>query len=270
MAPIDHRAGLFPALLKHWRGRRGLSQLDLALAADVSSRHVSFLETGRSTPTSAMVLRLARALEVPLRHINAMLEAAGHPPMYPEPRPEEPLPDAIAGPLALMKQHAEPFPLVVVNRYYDVIDLNAGALRLFEAVLPQRPDAPLNLARLTFDPEGAQALVANFNEVGPALLWRLQREALAAPEDAALRALVDEILQMPTVGADWREPDLGVPAAHAMPLVLRSPHGVLSFVTTVTVFQAPQSVLLDELRIEMWYPTDEATTEVCRTLARAS
>ena len=153
MRDVDHRAGLFPALLKHWRGRRGLSQLDLALAADVSSRHVSFLETGRSSPSASMVLRLAQALHVPLRHINAMLHAAGHEAVYPEPTPGQALPDEVARALDLLKSHHDPFPVVVLDRKYDVIDLNRGALALFSNVIPNLAESlagGVNLARLTF------------------------------------------------------------------------------------------------------------------------
>ncbi len=267
MPNADHRGGLFPALLKHWRHRRGLSQLDLALAADVSSRHVSFLETGRSSPSEAMVRRLAAVLDVPLRHVNAMLEAAGYAPAFTDMAPGDPLPDSIKLPLELLKMHHEPFPLVVIDRCYTVVDLNDGAKRLFDAAFGHRRNGPMNLARLTFDPEGAHPLIANFDAVGRALLWRLQREALASPDDGALGALLDDVLAMPTVPEDWKRPDLTVPAAHALPLELRTPAGPMSFVTMVTVFQAPQSVWLEELRIETWLPTDAATAELCRSLA---
>ena len=112
MSNSHRNAGLFPALLKHWRGQRGLSQLDLALAADVSSRHVSFLETGRSTPSPEMILRLAATLDVPLRQVNAMLQSAGHAPAYPEPAPAEGLPAEITSALRMMKEHHDPIDLV--------------------------------------------------------------------------------------------------------------------------------------------------------------
>lgn len=271
MATMDNRAGLFPALLKHWRGQRGLSQLDLALAADVSSRHVSFLETGRSAPSPEMILRLAATLDVPLRHINAMLEAAGHDAIYPSDDPGEALPDEIAGALRMMKEHHEPFPLVVIDRKYDVVDLNAGALRIFAAAVPgltQGDMTGLNLARLTFDPNGAQKALVNFEEVGKTLLWRMQREVLADPDDGPLRDLLDEILAMPTVSANWRDVDLAVPSLPAIFVHLKAGDLNLKFVTMITAFQAPQTVLLDELRIETWFPSDAATAEACRALAR--
>ncbi|MFK7987720.1 MAG: helix-turn-helix domain-containing protein [Sandaracinaceae bacterium] len=268
--PDDIHTGLYPPLLKHWRTKRGLSQLDLAIAADVSSRLVSFLETGRSSPSAAMVLRLAAALDVSLRHANAMLRAAGHDPAYPEPRPGDGLPDQVAHALDLMKSHHEPFPLVVINRTYDVVDLNQGALGLFGAVMPNVAKAGLeglNLARMSFDPKGAHGALVNFDEVGRLLLWRIQREVLADPDDAGLRGLLDALLAMPTVSADWRDADLTEPASPALIVHLRAGAIDLRFVTLITAFQAPQAVLLDELRIETWFPADDTTADVCRALS---
>ncbi len=272
MSQRDHSAGLFPALLKYWRGQRGLSQLDLALSADVSSRHVSFLETGRSTPSEAMIVRLACALDVPLRHVNAMLRAAGFPSRYPEPSEHAPLPDEITRALTLMKAHHEPFPLVVVNRHYDIIDHNKGALSLFGALLDPsyltQPGA-LNLARMTFDPQGAAPALCNFDEVGRLLLWRIQRELFAAPDDDTLRALLDAILAMPTVSPDWREADLTSPSSPVLIVALRYGEHTLRFLTLVTALQAPQSVVADELRVETWLPYDDATDALWRATARA-
>ncbi|MEN0065318.1 MAG: helix-turn-helix transcriptional regulator [Myxococcota bacterium] len=270
MADRDHRAGLFPALLKHWRGRRGLSQLDLALTAGVSSRHVSFLETGRSAPSPEMVLRLAACLNVPLRHINAMLTAAGHPPAYPD---SQGLPDEVTSALQLMKDHHEPFPLLIVDRTYDILDLNRGAVALFDRFFGDFTPPPgqrLNLARLTFDPKGAKSTVVNFEEVARALLWRIHREVLAAPREGPLRNLLDELLGMSTIEDDWRNADLSVPASPALVLHLRVDDLDLRFLIMATVFQAPQAVMLDEMVIEPWFPQDAATVEGCHALLGAS
>lgn len=269
MPDLDPDAGLFAALLKHWRGQRGLSQLDLALAAEVSSRHISFLETGRSTPTPEMVLRLATTLGVPLRQVNALLRAAGHPPAYAS---SAELPPMVTQALERLAAHHEPFPLVAIDRCYRIRDLNRGALALFGALVPGAlgGGAPPNLARLTLDPEGAQPLIANFDEVGCALLWRLQREVLADPGDTELRALLDELLRLPTVAPDWRRVDLGVSSDPALIVRLRHGDGELSFLTMVTAFQAPQNVALDELRIELWFPTDDVTAAACAAWAEVS
>jgi transcriptional regulator with XRE-family HTH domain len=258
-------------LLKHWRGQRGLSQLDLALVAGVSSRHISFLETGRSNPSPEMVRRLAATLGVPLRHVNAMLKAAGHAPAHEE---GEELPEAARRALALLKRHQEPFPLVVVDRAYRVRDLNQGAFALFAAML-DLPDGVgpddvvamgLNLAVATFDPAGAQPLLVNFDEVGRELLWRIQREMLADPEDGQVRELHDTLLAMPTVPEAWRTVDLSVPAEPALVLHLRRGDLELRFLTMVTVFQAPQNIAVEELRVETWLPCDEATAAACAAL----
>jgi transcriptional regulator with XRE-family HTH domain len=272
----DHRAGLFPALLKHWRRQRGLSQLDLALNADVSARHVSFLETGRSVPSPEMVLRLATTLGVPLRQVNAMLRSAGHEPVYDE--SDDALPPAVTDALALLKAHHEPFPLVVIDRAYRVRDLNQGAMTMLATLLGLAPpDGPLdpaevaaldlNLARLTFDPAGAQPLLANFDQVGRELLWRIQREVLADPDDGEMHQLLDELLAMPTVDPDWRRVDLSVPSDPALVLHLRAGGLDLRFLTMITAFQAPQNVATEHLRIETWFPYDDATAEACAALA---
>lgn len=272
----DQRAGLVPALLKQWRAQRGLSQLDLALAADVSARHVSFLETGRSLPSADMVLRLGATLGVPLRQINTMLVAAGHDAVFDDTDGE--LPPAVVEAVDLIKAHHEPFPLVVVDRAYRLIDLNRGAGAVLAAVLGL-PDggaglagAPvaalgLNLARLTFDPAGAQPHLVNFDDVGRQLLWRIQREVLAEPDDGELRSLLDELMAMPSVGPHWRNVDLSVPSEPALVLHLRRGDLDLRFLTTVTAFQAPQNIAVEQLRIEHWFPYDDATAAACRRLA---
>jgi transcriptional regulator with XRE-family HTH domain len=264
MGDLDHGAGLFPALLKHWRGQRGLSQLDLALAADVSSRHVSFLETGRSRPSAEMVVRLGATLGVPLRHVNAMLAAAGHDPAYPDDR--RAVPPSVRQALDLMHAHHEPHPLVVLDGAYTVRELNGGATALLGLLLggtdalQARLDDGLNLARLTFDPAGAHPFLVNADDVGRELLWRLQREVLADPDDGALRGVLDDVLALGTVDPAWRDVDLSVAADPTVVVHLRAGEVDLRFVTTVTAFQAPQNAAVEDLAIEAWYPADDTTT----------
>ncbi len=279
MAHPDNRAGLYPALLKHWRRQRGLSQLDLALAADVSARHLSFLETGRSRPSAEMVVQLAASLAVPLRQVNAMLRAAGHDPIYDE--AQDGLPAAASDALQLLKQHHEPFPLIVMDRAYRVLDLNRGALALFGAILgldglgASANPADLvalgvNLATLTFDPNGAQPMIVNFPELGRELLWRIQREVLADPDDGEMQELLDQLLAMSTVDPDWRQVDLVVPSDPALILHLRGGGLDLRFLTMITAFQAPQNVAVEHVRIETWFPYDDSTGAACRQLASAA
>jgi transcriptional regulator with XRE-family HTH domain len=271
----DRRLGLFPAQLRYWRRQRGLSQLDLALAADVSARHVSFLETGRAMPSPEMVVQLAVAMGVPLRQVNAMLRAAGHDPVYDE--DEESLPASVVAALSLLKDHHEPYPVIVLDRTYRVRDLNRAAHALLGTVLatgtagvgdePGRADpAELNLARVTFDPAGARPSLVNFETVGRHLLWRIQREVLADPDDDELRDLLDELLAMPTVDPGWRQVDLAVASDPALVLHLRGGGLDLRFLAMMTAFQAPQNVAVEHLRIETWFPVDPATADACRVL----
>lgn len=223
-----------------------------------------------------MVLQLARTLGVPLRHVDAMLRAAGHDALYEEAADE--VPASVREALSLLKAHHEPYPLVVVDRTYRVVDANAGALALFGAILPRPAPlggvpptdalAELNLALLTFDPQGARPLIVNFDEVGRELLWRIQREVLEDRGDGELQRLLDDLLAMPTVSPHWRRADLVVPSDPALILHLRVGDLDLRFLTTITAFQAPQNVAVEHLRIETWFPYDDATVAACRALGQ--
>lgn len=260
---------LFPALLKHWRGRRGLSQLDLALAADVSARHVSFLETGRAQPSREMVLRLATALSIPLRDQNQLLLAAGHAAAFEEVRPEA----LLAGPLAtvidLMLAQHEPFPMVVMGRGYEILRTNRGAAALLARFVAQ-PEllagAPDGFSIL-FDPRLARPFVEAWPQVARAMLSRLHRECLERPDDEVLAKVLSSLFELPDVPTDWQVPDLAAPSEPLLAVRLRRGDLSLSFLTTVTVFSAPQNVTLEELRIESYFPADEATRRACAALA---
>ncbi len=261
----DRRAGLFSALLKHWRHSRGLSQFDLGIAADVSARHISFLETGRSLPSPEMVITLGSTLGVPLRHIDEMLLAAGHEAVYDD--GEDDLATSVRNALELMKAHHEPYPLVVVDQLYNIIDTNDAGDVLLDFLVGEEREARPNLARLTFDADGAHEFIVNFDEVGRELLWRIQREVLASPNDADLQKLLDELTAMPTVDPKWRTVDLSSPAQPALVVHLRKDEIEARFITTVTVFQAPQNLAVEGLQIESWFPADEATSQLCQLLS---
>ncbi len=262
-------ARLFPALLKHWRGRRGLSQLDLALAADVSARHVSFLETGRAQPSREMVLRLATSLDVPLRDQNALLAAAGFAEEFAEPRFEDSLDPSIEQAIGRMLAQQEPFPLVVANRRYDVLRANRAAQRMVMHFVaePPLPD-PINLFRLLFDPRAARPFVVDWARVARLLLSRLHREALARPSDLELAALVRSLLEYPEVPESFRQPDFSLPSEPTLGVRLRRDSLELAFFTTITAFNAPQNVTVEEIRIESYFPADAATVTACERMAR--
>jgi transcriptional regulator with XRE-family HTH domain len=258
------RSALFPALLRHWRSRRGLSQLDLALAADVSARHISFLETGRARPSREMILQLAASLSVPLREQNALLRAAGFPDEYPEPNPNDvgkPIRDAIARMLA---QH-EPYPMLVLDRRYDVVQLNGGATRLFTSLVrdPSRVPAKLNAMHALFDTHLLRSAVLDWERIAHGMVARLHRETLARPEDAELAGLLRSLFEYPDVPESWRQADFAAPNDAALTLRLKHGDQELAFLATLTMFSAPQNVTLEELRIESYFPLDDATARAC-------
>ena len=251
-------AGHVGPLLRHWRAARRVSQLDLALDADVSSRHLSFVETGRAQPSREMVLRLAEALEVPLRERNALLLAAGYAPLYRETDLGAPeMVDArLAVEFILAKQ--EPYPAIVVDRHWNLLLANPATHRFLALFLPGPPAGPLNVMRLIFDPQGVRPFVENWEEVARHLVERLHREA-AGPPDETTRALLEELLAYPGVPSDWRTPQLDRVPAPLLSIVYRKGDLRLSVFSTITTFGTPQDVTLQELRIECFFPADEAT-----------
>lgn len=248
-----------------------MSQLDFALAADVSSRHVSFLETGRAQPSREMILRLGATLDVPLRDQNAMLEAAGFQPEFPEASFDTGLPPAIDKAIERMLAQQEPFPMVVMNRRYDVLRANHAAMAMLTRVVaePAALGAPPNAMRLLFDPRLARPYLEDWERIARALLSRLHREVLSRPNDAELAGLLRSLAEYPDVPASFHEPDLSLPSEATLSFRLKKGELELAFLTTLTTFTAPQNVTLEELRIESYFPLDDRTTRACERLAEA-
>lgn len=246
-----------------------MSQLDLALAADVSARHVSFLETGRAQPSSDMILRLAATLDVPLREQNTLLRAAGFGDIYEEPGLSRALDKPIAMALERMFAQQEPFPMTAMNRRYDVLRSNRAAKRLATWAIaePDRLTTPLNAYRMFFDPCLARPFVVDWESTGREFLSRLHREALHCPEDETLTELVEELLAYPGVPKSWRQPDFSTSDAATYAFRLKRDDVELAFFTTVTTFSTPNNITLEELRIESYFPLDAATELTCRRLA---
>ena len=262
--PLSDRSDrMFAALLKYWRNHRGMSQLDLSSAADVSARHISFLETGRSNPSMEMVLTLAQTLDVPMRDTNDLLRAAGFGALYSEPGVGQLLSGPLGEAVDTMLDHHEPFPMMVVDRLYNVLRSNESGRRLF-AIADIDLDAPeeVNVLRLVFDP-ASRAMIGDWGTTAGTLLRRLQREVLQRPHDHELRQLCDDLLGTEGIPEDWRRPN---PSASNQPMVgveFRAGDIAMRFLTTITEFNAPQNVTLDELRIESYFPLDEATRDLC-------
>lgn len=260
-------SSLFPALLRHWRSRRGLSQLDLALAANVSARHVSFLETGRAQPSREMILRLASTLDVPLRDQNELLRAASFEPAFAETATLEP---AIAAAIERMFALHDPYPITLLDRRYDVVRINEAGLRVLGRFIadPSALSGTLNAFRVLFDPRLGRPFVRDWERTARVLVARLHRDALMNPTRTELGALLQSLFAFPDVPEEWRQADLSVPGEAVFNFHLDRDDLSIGFLTTLTSFSAPQNVTLEELRIESYYPLDDASAATCARLAR--
>lgn len=251
-------------LLKHWRQRRRLSQLDLAVRAGVSTRHLSFVETGRARPSPELVLLLAEHLDVPLRERNSLLLAAGYAPTYSETDFEAPELAPIRSALQQVLAGHEPYPAVVVDRRWDVVATNSGVASLLTGVDEDLLAPPINVLRLALAPNGLAPRIVNFEEWSAHLLDRLRRQVLLTG-DADLSALYEELSAFPNV-SDQHQVAAEAPSL-AVGLHLRSDHGVLTYISTVTTFGAALDVTLSELTLEAFFPADAHTAEILRALA---
>lgn len=257
---------MFPALLRYWRGTRGLSQLDLAGAADVSPKHISFLETGRAKPSREMVLRLGATLDVALRDQNAMLLAAGFSEAFDEPDPDG-FPPHIDRAIELMKAHHEPYPLLVFDRHFDLVTCNDACIRLLQLLLGDDAERERNVMKLVFDPKLLRRFLVDWENVAKMLLMRLQRDALYRRRDESLTQLLSALCAYDGVPQSWRSPDYTAPSHATMRLQFEFANQRFGFLTTITAFQAPQNVALQELQIESYFPLDEQTAQLCKRLA---
>jgi len=248
-------------LLRDWRLRRRLSQLDLAGEAEVSTRHLSYLETGRAEPSREMVLRLADRLDVPLRERNRWLAAAGYAPMFAERRFDDPALAAGRAAVEMVLKAHEPWPALAVDRHWAMIAHNAVVPLLTEGCAAELLQPPVNVLRLSLHPGGLAPRIANLREWRAHLLSRLDRQ-IAASGDAALEALHEELSRYPQPEADRFAPHGGSDVV--VPLVLDGPLGRLSFISTTTVFGTPNDVLLSELALETFLPADAATQSALR------
>ncbi|WP_202842750.1 helix-turn-helix domain-containing protein [Luteimonas saliphila] len=246
--------------LRDWRQRRHLSQLDLAGLADISSRHLSFIETGRSLPSRAMLLRLSDRLEVPLRERNALFVAAGYAPVYSERRIDDPSLQEARKAIELVLRGHEPYPALAVDRHWHLQAANRALAPLLKGVAPELLVPPVNVLRLSLHPEGVAPRIVNLGQWRAHLLHRL-RQQVDATGDATLSALHDELAAYPAPAYD-EAPD---PDAVVVPMRMRSEVGELSFLSTTTVFGTPVAVTLSELAIESFFPADAKTAKVLRT-----
>jgi transcriptional regulator with XRE-family HTH domain len=256
-------------LLREWRQRRRLSQLDLALEADISTRHLSFLETGRAQPSREMVLRLAEQLDVPLRERNALLMAAGYAPVFSERPLADPALQAARRAIALILAGHEPYPALAIDRHWTLVASNRAIQPLLAGAEPSLLQPPVNVLRLSLHPAGLAPRIANLAEWRTHLLARLRRQ-IEVTADPVLETLLRELCDYPVTSDDRPGPhggglDYG---GVAVPLQLLTPHGLLSFLSTTTIFGTPVDITLSELALESFFPADAATLDALTRMAQ--
>ena len=253
------------ALLRHWRSVRHLSQLELALDAQVSSRHLSYVETGRSQPSREMVLRLADALDIPLRARNALLVAAGYAPLYFETGLGAPEMAQLRSAIELILHHQEPYPAFVLDRHWNIRMSNQAAARCTRFLLGAEPTEQ-NMIRLVVHPKGLRPVLVNWEETAGDLIRHLHTQIAASPSDERAKALLSEVLAYPGVPVRWGSRDIGSPTTPLLTTIFRKDDVELRFFSTITTFGTPRDVTLEELHIECSFPADEATATACREL----
>ncbi|MFF1476425.1 helix-turn-helix domain-containing protein [Streptomyces sp. NPDC058301] len=261
-AGIDTGVG---PMLRGWREQRRISQLELALRADSSARHISFIETGRSRPSQEMILRLAEHLEVPVRERNALLLAAGYAPQYAETALDDPSMGALREGMERLLRGYEPFPALIVDGTYTVLAANRGIAMLAEGVPERLLAPPLNAMRLTLHPQGLAPRIRNLRQWRGHLLEQMERQIALLRSDT-LRELYEEVAAHPVPDAvDDDTPDHTV-VPFALPMRIEHRGTVLSFISTIATFNTPMDVTVSELAIETFLPADPETFAYLQSL----
>ena len=266
----------FSSALRYWRGKRGYSQLHLSTVSEVSQRHISFLESGRAQPSKEMILKLGLTLEIPLRHRNVMLLAAGFAPAYLERRLSDPELGAVRRALDFMLAQQAPFPSLVVDRLWRLQLHNAPAAFLFRWLLdlpatqPIPGDGALNVLKLMLDPKGVRQHLVNWEEIAADLMTWIQREAMADGPEGEAGILLRELAAFPGINAGALAPNLDHRALPFLPVMIRKDGVELRLFTTITTLGTPHDVTVHELRIESFFPADEQTEAWFRNAAACS
>nr|WP_042194656.1 helix-turn-helix transcriptional regulator [Kibdelosporangium sp. MJ126-NF4]CEL21460.1 helix-turn-helix domain protein [Kibdelosporangium sp. MJ126-NF4]CTQ95973.1 helix-turn-helix domain protein [Kibdelosporangium sp. MJ126-NF4] len=247
-------------LLRQWREQRRLSQLDLSIQADISTRHLSFVETGRSSPSREMVLHLADELDVPLRDRNRLLLAAGYAPVYGETSLDAPEMMAVRTAVRRIMAGHEPYPACVVDRRWNLVDSNAATTLFTAEVAPELLKPPINTMRLSLHPKGMAPRIRNLGEWRAHLLARLRRE-IAVTADEGLRELYQEAMSYPC-----DEPEVHPDNHVVVPLRIAYQDTELAFLSMIAMFGTPADITVDELAIESFFPADDETAEVLTAL----
>jgi transcriptional regulator with XRE-family HTH domain len=250
-------------LLREWRQRRRLSQLTLACDAEISTRHLSFIETGRSQPSRAMILHLSEQLAIPMRDRNILLVAAGYAPIFPERSLDDPALQSVRKAIDLVLERQKPYPAFALDRHWTIAASNGALPEVYVGVAPHLMQPPINALRLTLHPDGLAPRIANLSEWRQHSLARLRRQ-IDVTADPVLLELLRELSQYSGPGG---KNHLAVPTeepAVAIPFCIRTERGLLTFFTTTTMFGSPVDITLSELAVECFYPADAATAQIVR------
>ena len=247
-------------LLREWRQRRRLTQLDLSLEAEISTRHLSFVETGRANPSREMVLRLAERLSVPLRERNAILVAAGFAPVFQEHSPET---DSVRRAIAIVLEGHEPYPALAIDRHWTMVAANRVVPKMLAGIDPSMLQPPVNVLRLSLHPHGLAPRIVNQAAWRAHLLERLRRQ-IELTADPVLMELLRELREFPSSGEAVPTPDF---TSVLVPLEMRFGETVLSFFSTTTVFGTPVEITLSEVAIESFFPANAETAEAMRAMS---
>ena len=251
-------------LLREWRRHRRMSQLDLAAEAEISTRHLSFVESGRSQPSREMILHLSEYLDIPLRERNALLVAAGFAPAYQQTGIDDPVFDTVRHTIHALLQGFEPYPMLAVDRHWHLIASNQATLRLMAGISPALLQPPVNVLRLSLHPEGLAPRIRNLAQWRGHLLERLRRQ-IAACHDAKLVDLLKELERLP-FDVQGEVPVIPRGGDLAVPMLLEIDGRVLSMLSTTTVFGTPMDVTLAELALEAFVPANEDTATYLRDM----
>jgi len=258
-APASSELG---TMLRHWRDLRGMSQLELSSHTGVSQRHISFIESGRSSPSRQTLMDLAQALDVPLRDRNSLLLAAGYAPIYSAAPWNAGEMQGVTRALERMLRQHEPFPAVVMDRHWNVLVTNEAAPRFFNSFIDmKRRTGPRNMLHLLFDPDGMRPHIADWDQVAPTLIHRIARESVGHVTDLKTQELITALLSYPGAKGEWKTPR-AVPTTPTLPVIpLGFIHNseTLRYFSMVTTVGTPQTIAAQELRIECLFPVDEST-----------
>jgi transcriptional regulator with XRE-family HTH domain len=257
-------------LLKQWRGVRSRSQLDISVDTGISQRQISFIESGRSIPSRSTLMGIAQALEIPLRERNALLLAAGYAPLYSDAAWNSAEMRSVNKALERMIAQHEPYPAIVMDRYWNVLLTNDAAPRFFSCFIDMsaRP-SPRNMLHLMFDPQGMRPFGADWPTLATSLLQRVYREAVGHHVDQKIKDLVTELVAYPDVQLDWRAPE-SLSALPMIPMRFVKDGATMSYFSLVTTVGSPQTIAAQELRIECMYPADDETESLHAKLWAAS